>query len=175
MGICLWTAHSYGLCTLGCVTESTEPQVDDGSGQVGKAHPTAAGFIAAKREPGGVLEAGEGVLDIVALRIDHLVPRGWVEHPLLGRRVDDASLCGQIGAQFGRDIAAVEGDVSGWNPRQKRADIAQVRVVPGAVNEAQDAPEAVGAGMDLGADPAARAAQRFSLWAACAAPAALRW
>src|SRR3954468_6041833 len=151
---------------LGCVTESTEPQVDHGSGQVGKAHPTAARFVAAKRDPGGVLEAGERVLDVVAWGVDRRVPRGRVEHPLLGRRVDGASLCGEIGPQFGRDIAAVKGGIGGWKTRQKWADIAQVRVVPGAVNEAQDAAEAIGAGVDLGADPAARAAERFSLWGA---------
>ncbi len=70
--------------TLGCVTESAEPQVDHGSGQIGKAHPTAACFIAAKRNAGGVLEAGERVLDRVALGVDRLVPYGRVEPPLLG-------------------------------------------------------------------------------------------
>src|SRR3954464_3889162 len=92
-------ASPQGKCqqTLGCVTELTEPQVDHGSGQVGKAHPTAARFVAAKRDPGGVLEAGERVLDVVALGVDRRVPRGRVEHPLLGRGVDGASLCGEIG------------------------------------------------------------------------------
>src|SRR3954449_9133143 len=67
---------------LGCVTESTEPQVDHGSGQVGKSHPTAAGFIAAKRDPGGVLEAGERVLDVVGVGGGRRGPRRGVEEPL---------------------------------------------------------------------------------------------
>src|SRR3954447_10297809 len=96
---------------LGCVTESAEPQIDDGGGQVGKAHPTAARFVAAKRDPGAILEAGERVLDGMALRIDRLVPRGWVEHSLLGRSMDGAFLCGQIGPQLGRDIPPVEGGI----------------------------------------------------------------
>jgi len=40
--------------------------------------------------------------------------------------VDGASLCGEIGPQFGRDIAAVKGGIGGWNARQERADVAQV-------------------------------------------------
>ena len=95
----------------------------------------------------------------MALPIDRLVPRGRVEHPLLGWGMDGASLCSQIGAQFGRDIPPIEGDIGGWDPGQKWTDIAQVRVLAGAVNDVQNTAEAVGAGMDLGADPAARAAQ----------------
>ena len=86
--------------------------------------------------------------------------------------MDGASLCCQIGPQFGRDIATVECGIRGWKTRQKRTDIAQVGVVPGTVNEAQDAAEAVGAGVDLGADPAARAAKRLIFRPPFFAPAA---
>src|SRR3954451_3000866 len=67
--------NSVRSIVLGCVTELTQTQVDHGSGEVGKAPPTAARLIAAERAPGGVLEAGERVRDVVALGVDRLVPR----------------------------------------------------------------------------------------------------
>src|SRR4051812_5325151 len=73
----------YVGSALGCVTEFAEPQVDHGSGQVGKAHPTAARFVAAKRDPGGVLEAGEGIFDGKGLGVDRPFPPGGVWDPPL--------------------------------------------------------------------------------------------
>jgi len=107
---------------------------------------------------------------MVALSIECLIPRRWVAHPLLGRGVHGTPGCGKIGSQFGRNITPVECGIGGRNIRHEPARVAQVGVVPGAVDEPQDPPSAIGAGVDLGTDPAARAAKRLRLRRAVCGP-----
>jgi hypothetical protein len=80
---------------LGSVTELCDAEIEDSSGEVGKAHSTAAGLVAAEGDASPIFEAGEQVLDVMATdiqlgvalwRIDH-VPLGrvWMVQPLAAK------------------------------------------------------------------------------------------
>ena len=134
------------LAILGSVTEVCEAQVDHGCGRVDEAHPIAAGFVTAERDPGAIFQAREHVLDTMAPGVDRLVPWRWIEHALLGRGMNGATLRGKVGMQLGGNLAAVERCVGGWQISHQRPGVAQVEVLRWAADQPQDTAMTIGAG-----------------------------
>ena len=86
---------------LGSVTELCDAEVDDGSGEMGEAHPALTCLVTPERDTAPAFQLGEQVFDVAAPGVELFVPERGIDHAELGRGVDGAAVHSERGAQPG--------------------------------------------------------------------------
>jgi hypothetical protein len=137
---------------------------------VSEADEAPASFISSQSETYAVLQAAKEIFDQMALGEALYVPDRWIDHATLWWDVRRAALCGEVAMQLDRDIAAVEYRITRWNVSEQRAGIAQISMLSWAWDEPRHLARAVHAGVQLAAQPAARAGKALRLGAAVCGP-----